>query len=265
MDLTVEAPSKTAAKTITLVAYSPKTQLPIKARPMEDSSGMCWTGQGKNGYYDLLTKDEKEDLPYIITRDTHVLLEDGKVLNIETNPVDKANWVWLQKHPYIAVDREAGDQRVARFYVADAEKDAAFRVDDTELVDKARYEVRQLSLEKLTHLAKVLGLGAAESFSQKQILDWVLGKATSKETVKAVLDAINPENKAKSNATIFFNEIHKWGVIERGKDGVFYFGGENGVNLGINPDQVIGYLLAKENSERVQAMKTMLTEKKKTA
>lgn len=265
MEATIEAPSKTAAKVITLIAYNPKTQLPLKARPMHDTSGMVFTGQGEHGYYQLLTEEEKKKLNFVVTPDTFVLLEDGKVLNIESNPVDKANWVWLEKHPYLSLDRDKGDQRVARFFVADAEKDAAARVDSTALIDKARYEVRQLSQDALTHVAEVLGLGAAKSFKHTQILDFVLAKASDKMTVTAVIGAINPENKAKSNATIFFNDILKWGVIERAKDGVFYFGGTEGVNLGYTPDTVIEYLLAKENVERVKAMKQMLTERTKVA
>jgi hypothetical protein len=263
--LTESMPSKTAAKTITLVAYNPKTQLPLRARPQEDHTGMVWTGQGESGYFELLTEEDKRKLKYVVTPHTSVLLEDGKVLNIETNPADKINWVWLQKHPYIAHDKEKGDQRTARFYIADAVKDAVARVDSMVDIDEARYQVRKLSQSNLLHVCKTLGLSAAETFLPEQLLDYALSKASSKATVKAVLEAINPANKARSNAQIFFNEIVKWSVIERAKDGVFYFGGTDGVTLGHSPDMVVEYLLAKENAERVKAMKTMLAEKTKTA
>lgn len=263
MEVLTETPSKTQAKTVTLVAYNPKTQLPLRARPMQDHTGMVWTGQGEHGYYELLTEQEKKELKYVVTPDTSVLLEDGKVFNIDKNPADRINWVWLHKHPYLSLDRDKGDQRVARFYVADAVKDAAARVDSMVDIDEARYQIRKLSQSNLMHVCKTLGLSGAETFTPEQLLDYALAKASSKGTVKAVLEAINPANKAKSMAQIFFNDILKWSVIERGRDGVFYFGGTDGVTLGHSPDMVIEYLLAKENAERVKAMKTMLAEKTK--
>jgi hypothetical protein len=261
-----KAPSKTAPQTITLVAFRPKTQQPLKVRPCQDETGMVYTGQGEHGYYDLLTEEEKKELGYVITPETYVILEDGKVLNIESNPKDKANWVWLQKHPYLAMERAAGENnRDVCFYVANAAKEAAERVDSTEKIDEARYMVRKLSENERSRVAKILGLGNPEAFTSQQVLDWVLGKATDKNTVKAVLDAINPENKAKSNAQIFFNEIVKWGVIERMRDGGYYFGGESGVSVGHTESTVLDYLLSKENAERVKAMRSMLAEKTKIA
>jgi hypothetical protein len=261
-----KASSKTdAGRYITLVAYRPKTQLPVTARPCPDHTGMVWTGQGEHGYYDLLTEDEKKKLGYVVTPNTAIILEDGKVFDLRL-PKDAANWKWLQKHPYISMDRAVGENdRDKCFHVANPLKEAEQRNDSMEKVDEARYKIRLLSESERNRVARILGLGNPEAHAPQQVLDWLLGKATDRLLVKAVLDAMNPENKGKSNAQIFFNDAVKWGVFERMKDGAYYFGGETGFSVGLNDAQVIDYLLNKDNAERVKVMKSVLAEKTKTA
>ena len=109
--------------------------------------------------------------------------------------------------------------------------------------------------------AKALGLDGANGFTPEQVLDWLLAKCnTDPETVMAT---INPGNKARTNATLAFKDFEKYGVIARQKDGAFYFGGVDGINIGHTPDMVIGYLLDPSNAERVKGMLGMLSERTK--
>lgn len=243
---------------ITFVAYSPKTQMPVVCRPMMDQSGKLWTGQGKHGYYEVLSAEEKINLPFIFDYDTSVTIEDGKVLNLE-DPYDNAVWKWLRKHPYIALDKEAGiGNRDAVFYVANPSKEAKERINKTAKIDEARPAVRKLSQADQVRVAKALGLDGAAGFSPEQVLDWLLMKCnTSPETVLATID---PGNKSRVNATVALKDFIKYGAIKREKDGAFYFGGPEGVNLGHTEDMVVDYLLDPANSERVKTIKARFTE-----
>jgi hypothetical protein len=252
-----------AEGTITFAAYKPRTQLAVVCRPMLDRSGKLYTGQGEKGYFETLTREEKDKLPFIFDYETTYIIEDGKVLNLDDS-FDAAIWKWLRVHPYVALDRKEGEtSRDAVFYVINEQKEARAYVDKTSKVDEARPAVRKLSHNEQIRVAESLGLGTAKGFSPEQLLSWLLRKCDSDPT--AVLGAINPENKARVNATIFFNKFVQQSVIERQKDGLYYFGGENGVQLGHTNDMAIDYLLKPENAERVRAMKAMLVERTKAA
>lgn len=244
---------------LTLAAFNPRTQLPVTCRPCLDKTGRLYTGQGEFGYFENLTEDEKRNLPLVIDYDTSVVLEDGKIIDLD-NPIDAANWKWLQKHPYLTLDKEKKTKETA-FYVVNPNKEAKMYVDKTAKIDEARPAVRRLAFSDQVKVASSLGLSGAETFAPDQLLSWLLHKCN--ESPQAVLEAIDPSNKSKVNATIFLREIIKWGVIERLRDGVFYFGGESGVAVGHSDDMVISYLLNPENKERVKAMKNMLVEKTK--
>jgi hypothetical protein len=247
--------------TITFCAYDPKHQLPVTCRPSQDHTGKLWTGQGKHGYFELLSAEEKVNLPFIFNYDTSVIIEDGKVLNM-LDPMDKATWKWLRHHKYIALDKKEGlGNRDAVFYVANAQKEAQERIDKSAKTDQARPAVRQLSQEDQVRIAKALGLDGAAGFSPSQVLDWLLAKCnTSPETVLAT---IAPENSKRVNATMFAKDALKYGVTTREKDGGFYFGGADGVSLGHTEEMVVDYLLNPVNVERVKAMKAMFMEKSK--
>jgi hypothetical protein len=247
---------------ITFCAFRPRTQMSVTCRPTQDKSGKLWTGQGTYGYYELLTEDDKRKLPFIFDHETKVVIEDGKTLNLD-DPFDAALWKWLQKHPYIAIDKSLGGRdRDKVYYVANERKEAKERIDKSAKIDEARPAVRKLSQADQVRIAKALGLESAAVFSPEQILDWLLNKATTNP--EAVLAVIDPANKARTNAAVFVKEIVKWKVIERERDGVFYFGGINGVTLGHSEDMVVTYLIDPQNAERVRAMKAMLAEKTKT-
>jgi hypothetical protein len=243
---------------ITFVAYNPKTQMPVVCRPLTDQSGKLWTGQGQHGYYDLLSAEEKAKLAFIFDYDTSVRIEDGKVLDLD-DPYDKAVWKWLRKHPYIALDRRSGEgNRDAVFYVANAVKEAKERIDKTAKIDEARPAVRKLSQADQVRVAKALGLDGAAGFTPEQVLDWLLSYSnTHPETVLATID---PGNKSRLNAKVALKEFIKYEAIKREKDGAFYFGGIDGVNLGHTEEMVVDYLLNPENSERVKSIKAKFAE-----
>jgi hypothetical protein len=247
MENTSHTMSKTGLPTggkITISAFNPKTQLPVVCRPITDKSGRL-ASQG---------------VP-IIDYETSFVLEDGKVVDLD-NPIEAANMKWVWIHPYLAVDK-GKKTRDSVFYVVNAQKDAKMYVDKTAKIDEARPAVRKLSLTDQIRVAASLGLSAAHTFTPDTLLEWLLYKCNT--DAGAVLDAINPENRARVTATIFFKDIEKWKVIERMRDGSFYFGGEKGVMVGHSDEVVISYLLAPENRERVKAMKAMLAEKTKVA
>lgn len=247
---------------ITFCAFRPRTQMSVTCRPLQDKSGKLWTGQGEYGYYELLTEDDKRKLPFIFDYETKVVIEDGKTLNL-ADPFDAALWKWLQKHPYIALDKSLGGKdRDKVYYVANERKEAKERIDKSAKIDEARPAVRKLSQQDQVRIAKALGLESAAVFSPEQILDWLLNKATT--SPEAVLSVIDPANKAKVNAAVFVKDIVKWKVIERERDGIYYFGGKDGVNIGHTEEMVVNYLIDPQNAERVKAMKAMLAEKTKT-
>jgi hypothetical protein len=231
---------------------------------MTDRTGRLYTGQGENGYFETLTPEEKSKLAYIFDHNTSFVLEEGKVINLD-DPYDRDTWKWLQLSPYLALDKAKGaSNRDAAFYIVNVQKEANAYVDRTAKIDEARPAVRKLSQTDHVRIAAALGLAGAETFTPEQLLMWLLRKCDSDPEV--VLSAINPQNSARVSATIFFKNAVKWGVIERsGKDGLFYFGGEQGVSIGHSDDMVVDYLLNPENAERARAMKVMLAEKTKAA
>jgi hypothetical protein len=246
---------------ITFCAYRPRTQMPVTCRPCTDESGQLYTGQGQFGYFESLSPQEKQNLPWVFDYETSVILEDGKTLNLD-NPKDKATWKWLQRHPYIDLERTGnGSSREKAFYVANAVKEAKIRIDNSAKVDEARPAVRKLSQADQVRVAKALGLDGAQGFSPEQILDWLLSKANTQP--EAVLTTIDPGNKGRVNASIAVKDFIKYKVIERLKDGAFYFGGAEGVNLGHNEDMVVNYLLDPVNSERVKGMKSVFADRSK--
>lgn len=244
---------------IQIAAFRPKTQLPVTCRPLPDRTGKHWTGQGEHGYYELLSAKEKETLRFIITPDTTFVLEDGKVLK-EDDMFDVANWQWLQRHPYLTLDKEKKTSDVV-YYVVNPQKEAKAYVDNTAKQDEARPAVRRLSESDRQRVAQALGLNGAHTFAPEQLLQWLLQRATS--TPEAVLDTIDPKNRARVSARIFFDNAVRWGIIKREKDGVFYFGGPNGATVGHSDEVAITYLIDPKNVERVKAMKAMLAEKTK--
>lgn len=249
---------------IFFAAFNPRTQLPVICRPIEDRTGRLYTGQGEIGYFENLTEDEKVALAKkgipVIDNETSVTIEHDGSIDLD-NPIDAANWKWLQKHPYISLDK-GKKTRDTVFYVVNPQKDAKLYVDRTAKIDQARPAVRALSQSDQVRVASALGLSGAKTFSADQLLEWLLKECNTRP--ETVLSIINPENSAKVNATIFFKDMLKWRIVERMKDGAFYFGGPDGVNIGITEETCVNYLLSPENLERVKAMKARYAEVTKT-
>jgi hypothetical protein len=244
-------------------AFNTKKQQPVTCRPLQDRSGRLYTGQGKQGYYETLTKEEKESLSYIVTPETKVVLSDGLVLDLK-DPQHAANWKWLQKHPYLVLDKEKkSSSRDAVYYVENRKKEATARVTTSKLRDKARYLVQfELSLEKLRYVARVLGNSNPDSFTEDEVKDWLLQLC---ETVpEAIINATNPALSQASDATVLFNELKKWQVIGKQKGGVYKYGGEHGVFLGHTDDKAIEYIMNPANEQNVAAMKAALQTKTQT-
>lgn len=242
-------------------AYDNKHQQPVLVGPLQDRSGKLWTGQGDTGYFEGLTDERKRTMGHIINHFTRVTITDGKVLDLR-DPVDAANWAWIQKHPYIALDKEKGKaSRDAVYYVENKRKEADARVSTAKLKDKARYVIQyELSLERLRYVAKALGQLAADSFTENEVKDWLLQIAEN--TPDAVLFHTDAKNQQETDANIKFVELERYRVIAKHKGSIYRFGGEEGVFLGRTQDQVIAFLKDGKNIETVAALDAELEARK---
>lgn len=245
-------------------AFDTKKQQPATLRPLQDKSGRLYTGQGSTGYYELLTEAEKKALPFVVDPFTKVIITDGFVMDPKNNPVDAINWKWVQKHPYVVLNKEKkSSSRDAVFYVQNLKKEAEQRVTSTKLRDKARYLVQfDLSVEKLRYTAKVLGHANPESFGEDEIRDYLLQFCET--APEAVISASSMEDSAKSEAIILFNDLKKWRLISKHRGG-WRFGGEDGPFVGVNDEKVIEFLQNPEKQDTVAAMKAELDVRQKSA
>lgn len=240
-------------------ALRPKTQQGVRVSPCQDKSGKLYTGQGDSGYFEDLTPEDKKKLAYVIDYNTTLLIEDGKVLRIKTDKSDADNWKWIQKHPYVVIDRsKASSNRDAVFCVENLAKDAEVRVSKDRRITMAKAKVYDTSNTGLILAAKALNHPKPESFTSEMIMDWLIQQA--ERSPELVLAALEPKNKAQNNATSLFNELKRRRVVVNYK-GIFKFGNEDGISLGHSEESAIEYLLNKDNLEMVNAMKAGLTEK----
>lgn len=264
MEVVLEKPVVEQGRKIVIRLRRPATQIPPVISPCNDRTGKLYTGQGKKGYFETLTKEEKEDLPFIIDHHTKVTLRDRTVLDLDDD-TDKAHWKWMQRHPYIAKSKlDCFASRDAVAFVEDAVQDAIDRIAKTEKTDEARYAVRQLSTEKRKRAAKIMGLVSADAMSDHELLDWLLNTAT--DLPEAVLQAVTTKNAERGNATIFFHELVKYKILDRGTDAFYRIQQEdgNGTALGHTVDNVVDWMLEGPNGEMVRILKARLEEVKKT-
>lgn len=233
----------------------------MKLRPVQDRTGKLYTGQGQQGYFETLSREEKDKLPYIVTSETTVVVSDGKVLNMK-DPVDKENARWVINHPYIGKDFEAAaSSKDVVFYIEDRKKEATKRVTASKTKDKARYIVQfELPLDKLKYVCKVLGNLSADSFTELELQDWLL--QLTETAPEAVLAAADPKNTDESDAKIKFNELERWKIIVKYRGGVWRFGGPEGLYLGHTPEQVLEFLSKPDNQETVAAIMVDLNSKR---
>ncbi len=246
------------AKQVVFRAYDTKRQLPIRLMPLEDKSGKLYTGQGERGFLEFLTEEERKTFPVIIDRTTTVLISDGKVLDM-ADPIDEANWRWIQKHPYISLNRTAGmASRDAVYYIDNPEQEAEDRVTKDKLITKAKSMVYQASNVKKTALSKALGNPGADSMSIERVEDWLANRAlTIPETIITLLD---PKATARVTAMTLFEDLKRNRIVTR-HGGEWRHGGPDGTPIGHSDELVIGYIMDKKNEEQIFIMSNVLKEK----
>ena len=246
---------------IVFKAFSEAKQMPVTLRPMEDETGLLYTGQGARGYFESLTKKEKDELDFIIDHYTAVKVYHDKVLDISGNPIDAANWKWIKRHPYVCMVRAAKSTNPsAVFYVFNPEMEARQSVKSSELRDKARFYIHELSQEKMQIVAKALGLPSPESFSSDKLKSYLLNRADASPAI--ILELIDPKNAESTNAKVLVKELLKYKVLEKFRGGIYKFGGSDGEFIGRNEDQIFDYITDKENNEIVKSMQMSLEEEK---
>jgi hypothetical protein len=240
-------------------AYNSKRQTPVRLSPLEDRSGKLYTGQGEHGFYELLSEKEKAELPILVARETVVTIENGTVLNLN-DPIDSVNWKWIQKHPYIALDKQQGEaSRDAVFYVDNPEKEAEVHITRDKKLTMAKAKIYGASHNKKIQLAQALGNPAAKTLSTDMLEDWLITKASDvPDTITKLLDkAAN----AKLNAMILYEDLKRFGMVTR-HAGTWRFGGREGIPIGNDDEEVFEFLLDKKNEEQVFLMNEQLKEKK---
>lgn len=240
-----------------------RDQLPVTLRPCFDSTGRVYTGQGPTGHYETLSEQDKREMNYVITPETTVILTDAKVINWN-NPVDRANWKWVRRHPYLALTRDKADSsRDAVFYVHNPVAEASRRVTASKVKDKARYTIQyEANRDVLVRACKVLGHLGADSLIDSQLQDYLLQQADVPGMAQMVLDAVSPNETELVKAKILLSEMQKYRLIQRGDAGLFRFGGEKGAPLGHTEESVLNFMLDEKNHDTVLIMKNALAERK---
>ena len=240
-------------------ALRPKTQQGVRVSPCQDKTGKLYTGQGESGYFEDLTPDDKKKLAYVIDYNTTLLIEDGTILRIKADKSDAANWKWIEKHPYVVIDKsKASSNRDAVFHVEDLAREAKVRVSRDRKITMAKGKIYEASNSGLVLAAKALNHPKPESFTPEMIIDWLVIQA--EKSPELVFAALEDKNKSKNNALSFFNELKRREIVVKYK-GIFKFGDETGITLGHSEESSIEYLLDKSNLEMVNAMRAALTEK----
>lgn len=237
-------------------------QLPTVLRPCQDKTGRVFTGQGPTGHWETMSEEDKRQ-SYVITPETSVVLTNERVIDWN-NPVDRANWVWMRRHPYIAMSKEQmRSSRDAVFYVQNQVAEATARVQASKIRDKARYVVQYDSnRDSLLRAAKVLGHIGADSLTDTMLQDYLLQQADFPGMAQMVLEAVTTENSELVNSKVLFTELQKYRLVQRGDAGLFRFGGEKGAPLGHTEETVLEFMMDVKNADTVLMMKNALAQRK---
>ena len=242
-------------------AYNSKRQNPVKLSPLEDKSGRLYTGQGKYGYYELLSEEEKKTLPFVIDHETVVSLESGDTLNLE-NPVDAANWEWIKKHPYIALDEETGrSSRDAVLYVDNPERKAEIHVSKDKKVTMAKAKIYAASNARKVLLAKALANPGADSMQATILEEWLITIAEKSPNI--INGYLDDKKKEELEIRAFIEELKLYSLLIRFA-GTWKYGGSDGIIVGNDNDECVSYVLDKKNEENVFVMREKLKELKTT-
>ncbi len=246
---------------IVFMAYRSKTFTGCKVTPLPDRSGKHYTGQGRTGYYEDISPNDKLSMAYVITPQTTRTITHGKSLDMR-NAVDEADWKWIQKHPYVALTKEAGNtNRDAVVYVENRQLDAEERLKKTEKVDRARFTVRHdVSPQTLYSLAGALDMPQPQSASYNTVLDYVLNCANEPKQAELILTLLGQgENvDAKRDAMALFFNLKRNNVIDKYAGGIFRWNGENGVIIGTTQENAFEFLMDPKNTQTVEGMKGQL-------
>lgn len=241
--------------------YNIKRTLPIVVGPLPDKTGKLYTGQGKYGYLELLTKEERDTMPYIIDENTRIRIEPGKILYLN-DPIDAANWAWMQKHPYISLEKEKdSSNRDAVFYVDRPEAEAKEKVTRSKKVVTVKYKIQvELSLAEKVKVASSLGFPGAEHADANILESWLLSQVDEfPDTVEKLID---PKNKESMEAQAMFHDFLRLGILKKVRGGHYKFGGPEGESLGHTEEMAINFMLDPANKDVVLAMRSQLLEVK---
>jgi len=248
-----------SSKMIVFRAFNSKNQMPVKLRPLENRAGKLFTGQGERGFYEYLTDQEKKDLGFVIDRETTIVINDGKVLDLD-DPMDAANWKWIQKHPYIALDRydPKVNKRDAVFFVDNPQKEAEMKVSRDKKISTVKASMYNLPTGKKAQLAQALGNPGATSMTVERIEEWLsMQIERNPDTVAALLDA---KSTAKVNAMIILEDAKAYKVISR-HAGTWRIGGVEGAPIGNTDEECVQFIMEKANEEQVFLLTNLIKEK----
>lgn len=241
-------------------AYNPKTQQPVRVNPLPSrkANGKHYTGQGKTGFYENLTTKDKEELAIVITPETYITIHDGKALRLD-DAIDASNWKWIQKHPYIAMDRVTGKStnRDAVFYIENKAKEADVLITKDKLMTKAKSDMYDSNREKLDVVAKSLGHPSPMGFSEREVQKYILDIIDA--TPQVVIDSFNPDNQASINVRSLLADFVRHNIMVKSR-GSYFYGGEHGTHIGRSEQEVVNFLMDDDNSGLVASMTSQLEE-----
>lgn len=243
---------------IILRAYHPSKNPEVVVCPLpERGSGNTFTGQGKHGYYELMTPKEKEELgnQRLITPQTKIKITNDHPLDMR-NPVDKANWEWMKKHPYIDVERLDTPSRDAVFYVHNKEAEAQKRVTRNKRIVSVMGQIYSMSSTEKKLLAESLYLGDASGFSDAEIEDYLELQVKEKLShVEKILVNKKENGNDELAAMKLYNEATNKGIIKKHRGGYIKYGGSDGLSLGRDQETCVQYLMDSQNEDTVVAIR----------
>ena len=244
-------------------------QLPIRVSPCPDTSGRHFTGQGKMGYYEELTPAEIKTIgeSRVITPTTTITLNPDDIWDLESNSIQKANFEWVIRHPYVAIDRETlAKKPKARFFVMNEKRDSEVRLKTSELRDEMRYKVRKESEDSISKISRVLGNPAFANQTKDQMLDYIFTRFDDGKdgvlNLKLTKRMLDKANKAEYSARLLFQDLKQYGFVRR-SGSLWGYGSnldENPTPLGSNVEEVISFMLQPENGEMINMMRATLEE-----
>ena len=252
-------------------------QQPVTVCPLPNSQGRHWIGvlftkgeqfdRDHTGFWEDISDEDKRKLSYVPDpHNTYVRVGHGTIIDTENNLKHKIDWEWMQRHPYIAPTLDKmGSMPDAVLYVYNEEEHATQVVTKTKETDRARYIIQfDLNVAQLRKVSEAMGLPASDSFTEDQLREWLLNSVSdsrdSHDNTQKFLFFAEKKNAKDTNATIFFNKLVRYGVIQTIRS-LYRFGGADGLQLGATKKEVIQFLLNPENGEQVTAMKSQLLEK----